>query len=46
MLDTEQQQLEDFFALIAMQCSGVFDDLWLMDIRERSEAREAQRNAP
>lgn len=40
----EQQQLEDFLALIAMQCSGVFDHLGLMAIRERTEAREAQRH--
>lgn len=46
MLDTAQQQLEDFLSLIAMQSSGVFDDLLLMDIRERDEAREAQRHAP
>lgn len=42
----EQQQLKDFLALIAMQSMGVFDDLRLMAIRERSEAREAQRHAP
>lgn len=40
---TEHQQLEDFLALIAMQSTGIFDDLRLMDIRERSEAREALR---
>lgn len=34
--------MRDFFALIQMQTAGVFDDLRLMEIRERSEAREAQ----
>mgnify|MGYP003574911809 CR=1 FL=1 len=42
----EAQQLEDFLALIAMQSTGVYDDLRLVGIRERFEAREAQRRVP
>lgn len=38
--------IEDWLALIVMQSQGVFDDLRVMEIRERFEAREAQRREP
>ncbi len=36
----------DLLSLLAMQHAGVFDDLLVMEIRERIEAREARRREP